>query len=156
MTMDLGCSHTKPAKTVTENPPPSGVVGFDVLPLVDGGAYAMDLSASPRKIWFINGSGAEAINLPTELDSTLPMDIYPLASGGALMTDALQQVWFLNGTQAIRVKEKSALASSVHTPPNQGQRARWAWAMWQIEAHKGRNTGAGDETPVETSDPSEP
>lgn len=136
----------------------TGPVTFDsalisnLTPVLDGGAYATGLLDAG--VWYLRGTEAARVREvgapgpppntqsvpggqkdPSGLGEAFLIDIIPSLDGGAYAKSLTGGVWFLRGTEAIRVKEVPALSGSLSMTSVTGHEKR-IFVLAQYQASK--------------------
>jgi hypothetical protein len=91
---------------------------------------------------------------PKSLSEARFLDIAPLADGGAYAYDLGGSLWYLRGSEAVRVKEVTQL-SSQPTSLLGTERERALWALLQHERSKRKNAEAERDNFSDNSDNSD-
>jgi hypothetical protein len=106
-----------------------------VVPVVDGGAYAAALMDGG--VWYVNG--AEAVRVSGLPADVFPIDVVPLAEGGALAFASLSDKgpWFLEHETATPILEVTQRTQKRAAIGATGA-AKGLWVLLQHEAAKAR------------------
>jgi hypothetical protein len=108
----------------------------DVIPTVDGGAYARTMAGG---IWYLVGAAALRVKAVGDsstrhrFESAALYDVQPTADGGAYAYTPNGSLWRLKADSAFMVVERS---SSTALTPAFADNARLAWALYTRERRK--------------------
>jgi hypothetical protein len=132
--LSCGPSRQKQKSQVKTSEPPSieKAISLDLVPLADGGLYAVDTLEGV--VWYISDGKARRVS---GIKADVVDAIVPVAEGGAYIktiTDTPNGgLYYLNKETATKVQEHPTQTNSSVSPKS---REGWLWSMWQRERHR--------------------
>ena len=119
----------KPKTKPPETPKIESAVSLTLVPLGDGGIYAVD--EVDGVVWYVSNGKAVRISA---LKADFVNQIVPAAEGGAYIHittgDQNSALWYLKGETATKIYEDTIVGQFKANPR---LTEKWLWAMWQSE-----------------------
>lgn len=145
------CGSEEPRQRAPAAPAPVSIRTAyldDVVPLIDGGAYAVALES----IWYLTGTNAVRVRAVgdsatiAEFAAAISLNVQPAVDGGAYAYGLEGGVWRLEADSAVLVKEAASIPAdttvAVRTPDSLG------WLLYAKE-RRARASAEGEDTAEE-------
>lgn len=157
--LTAGCRSEKPQQHTSESREPTSIQTAyldDVVPLVNGGAYAV----GNDYIWYLKGQTAVRVRAlgdsasRAEFASAFSLDVQPTVDGGAYALSLTGGIWRLEADSALPVREAASIPADTTIPRRASDSLGW---LLYARERRERAAAEGEDVDEEESpyDPAE-